>query len=268
MEKNSLLLIDNGFASQPSNGCHLLIHITEDSFSYAIIDQYSNTPKVLFSIQHLDQVGNKISTLFSTDSFLSLNFASIRVAVQTSNFMFLPEHLYDKKQTNSYLKFLNHAEKIEEHKHQELKIITLIGLNSELKKVLPEKTVFLPILSPLWTCINKSLAPCFLVDFGAGIVTFLYQKDANLIFQNSFAVCNLEEFNYFLLLVKQQLGLEETTSILMQGLVDEGDDYANCLKKYFLEVRLNLPKNIAYNKLTDQMPQHYFNTLLAIQLCE
>ncbi|MGY3052178.1 hypothetical protein ACVWYG_000365 [Pedobacter sp. UYEF25] len=268
MEKNSLLLADTDFASQPSNGCHLLLKISEDGFSYAILDQEQNVPKVLFSIEQSDLLLSKISKIFNSDRFLSLNFASVKAAVQTSNFLFIPEDLYEEKYIDNYKHFLNYPDEIKKCHHKNLSLVTLLGLQPELKSLLPEKTVFFPILSPLWICLNASLDPCFLVDFGARSVSFLYQKSGTLLFQNSFAVSNIEEFNYFLLLLMQELNLVETIPVLIQGLADEHDDYTNCLKKYFLEVRLNIPNNLAYNQLTDQMPTHYFNTLLAIHLCE
>ncbi|MET4083202.1 hypothetical protein ABIB40_003171 [Pedobacter sp. UYP30] len=268
MEKNSLLLADSSFTSQPSQGCHLLMQVTEDGFSYAIINQDDNTPKVLFSVQQPGPLNHEISQAFSNDHFLSLKFASVKVAVQTSNVLFLPEDLYEEKQTDNYHSFVDRPDEITKHRHADLKMVTLFGINPELKNLLPAQTIFFPILSPLWICANQGLSSCFLVDFGSNLVTFLYQKDGKLIFQNSFAASNIEEFNYFLLLVKQQLSLEETTPILMQGLVENGDDYANCLQKYFLDVKINLPKTLSYNELTAQMPQHYFNSLLAILLCE
>lgn len=262
------MLADDKFESEPKNGCDLLVQITEDSFSYAIIDQKTEKPKRLFSIQGKAEPYQEINQLFETDPFLSLDFASVKVGVQTSSFVFIPEHLYDTNQKKKFNKFLVETNNVREYHHEDLKLISLFSINNALVALLPARTKFLSALAPLAACVTQKNSDCFLVDFGSESVSFLYFKDGKFQFYNNFSVSDVEEFNYFILLVKQQLNIEVNTLILVQGLVDDGDDYFKRLTKYFLNVKLNRVEKIVYNEIIDELPTHYFNSLLSLQLCE
>jgi len=108
-----------------------------------------------------------------------------------------------------------------------------------------------------------------LLDFTAGSFNMLLLKDRKMIFQNSFQIAHPEEFNYYLLLLIQELKLSPSgTTVLLSGIIHQDDGYYNCLSKYFGDLRFNLPPANQFDQtILDDMPAHYYSSLLALDLC-
>jgi hypothetical protein len=111
-------------------------------------------------------------------------------------------------------------------------------------------------------------AESLLIDFTAVSFNVLYVKDKKIVFQNHYQSENGEEFNYFLLLMIEQLRLTDTIPVYLQGIINEDDEHYNCLLKYFNQLYFFLPAGKQNSELLADMPKHYFSGLLALDLCE
>jgi len=268
MSKNSLLLVDPGFKADASVNCHLLLKITNDSFSYAVINKNSDEINVIFDKQGCENVEQDLKSAFETDTYLSLKYGVIKAAVHTSNFIFIPNEWFDADNLSVYSKYMGSDGKVYAKHHDELGFNTLFSLDDKVQEKLPENTVFYPQSSPLLALFNHLSGNALLIDFTASSFNALFVKDKKINFQNHYDAETAEEFNYFLLLIIEQLGLTESIPVYIQGIINEDDDYYNTLLKYFNNLYFFLPAGKQNSELLADMPKHYFSGLLALDLCE
>ncbi|MFW0718772.1 DUF3822 family protein [Pedobacter sp. N23S346] len=268
MSNNSLLLVDPDFKADTSVNCQLLLKITNDSFSYAVVDQHSEQIKVIFDKQGCTDLDRDLQSAFESDRYLSQSYGAVKAAVHTSNFIFIPDEWFNPDDLSLYSKFLGSDEKLYTKNHNQLGFNTVFSLNEKLKEKLPENTIFYPQSSPLIALFNHLSGDSLLIDFTASSFNVLFIKDQKINFQNHYEAENAEEFNYFLLLIMEQLALTEAVPVYLQGIINEDDDYYNTLLKYFNNLYFFLPAEKQNGELLADMPKHYFSGLLALRLCE
>jgi len=267
MSNNSLLLVDPNFKADASVNCHLLLKITNDSFSYAIIDKGSEQVNVIFDKQGCEDVEQDLQSAFETDNYLSLKYEAVKAAVHTSNFIFIPDEWFAADDLNVYSKYLGSEGKIHVKSNEELGFNTLFSLDEKVEK-LPEETVIYPQSAPLLALFNHLTDDALLIDFTSASFNALYIKDKTIYFQNHYQSETAEEFNYFLLLIIEQLELNNSIPVYLQGIINEDDEYYNCLLKYFNKLYFFSPTGKQDSELLTDMPKHYFSALLALDLCE
>jgi len=268
MSKNSLLLIDPNFKAEASVNCHLLLKITNDSFSYAIVNKDSDEINLIFDKHGCTTVEEDLKTAFETDKYLSLNYSSVKVAVHTTNFVFIPDEWFDEDNLSVYSQYLGAEGKIYSKHNEALGFNTLFSLDKNIEQQLPETAIVYPQSAPLLAVSNHLADHALLMDFTSASFNVLYIKDKKVHFQNHYQSETAEEFNYFLLLLIDQLALNEVIPVYLQGIINEDDDYYNCLLKYFNQLYFFLPTEKQNSELLADMPKHYFSGLLALDLCE
>jgi hypothetical protein len=268
MSNNSLLLVDPNFKADASANCHLLLKITNDSFSYAVVSKDAEEINVIFDKQGCGDVQKELKSAFETDSYLSLNYAAVKAAIHTSNFIFIPDEWFDEENLAVYSKYLGTDAKMYAKHNHALGFNTVFCLDENVKAHLPENTNVFPQSEPLMVLFNHLADESLLIDFTAVSFNVLYTKDKKVVFQNHYESENAEEFNYFLLLMIEQLGLTDAIPVYIQGIINEDDEHYNCLLKYFNQLYFFLPAGKQNSELLDDMPKHYFSGLLALDLCE
>jgi hypothetical protein len=267
MSNNSLLLVDPNFKADASANCHLLLKITNDSFSYAVVSKDAEEINVIFDKQGCRDVHKELKSAFETDSYLSLNYAAVKAAVHTSNFIFIPDEWFDDENLAVYTQYLGSDAKVYTKHNKPLGFNTVFCLNEEVKTHLPAQTDLFPQSEPLVALFNHLANESLLIDFTAVSFNVLYTRDKKVVFQNHYESETAEEFNYFLLLMIEQLGLNEAIPVYIQGIINEDDEHYNCLLKYFNQLYFFFPAGKQNSELLADMPKHYFSGLLALDLC-
>jgi len=268
MSNNSLLLVDPKFKLDSSVNCHLLLKITNDSFSYAVVNKAAGQIHVIFDQQGLEDIEQGLKSAFETDSHLSQKYGTIKAAVHAQNFVFIPDDWFNADNLSVYSHFLGADGKINSKHHQEQGFNTLFILANKIEDNLPANTVLFPQSSPLLALSNHITGDALLIDFTAFSFNILYTRQGKTNFQNHYEAENADEFNYFLLLIIEQLGLDESLPVYLQGIIDEDDNNYKTLLKYFNNLYFFLPAGKQNSELLDDMPKHYFSGLLALDLCE
>ena len=271
--KNSLLLLDPDFDPHTAPQCNLLLKITKDSFSYAIINQEHKELKAVFDEQECMNTLQTLKRLLKNDPYLSYPFKEVKIAVNTDNCVTVPNKLFSSDALTSYTNFFSNSDSsklhIKPNYHFDFTAVFNLqqGMENELdthfesaKKVDHQA----PLLS-LAARVENGL----LFDFTALSFSILQVKDGKLCFKNTFETINAEEFNYYLLLLLKQLepAVKEMPVYLM-GIVNTEDEKHLILQKYFKNIQFTLPQNdkLDYTILED-MPAYYYSNLLAIDLC-
>lgn len=272
--KNSILLVDPEFDPNTASDCNLLLKITGDSFSYAIIDKTSKQLKAVFDEQECTDLKTALTTALKQDVYLKIPFKDIKVSVYTPNTITIPDTLYADQDLNVYAKFFAEEQSATLYSRPfarfgftsifNLQLFTEEALNTYLVNAKRfEQNA--PVLALAPATGNTVL----LLDFTVGTVNALLMNDGRVIFQNTYEIADAEEFNYYLALMIQELALDTlTTEVLLSGIVHDEDGFYACLNKYFNLISFNLPPaGDIDHAILDDMPAHYYSSLLALDLC-
>lgn len=273
--KNSILLVDPEFDLNTTADCDLLLKITPSSFSYAIIDKSCRQLKAVYDEQECNNVPATLTARLKNDVYLTLPFNEIKAAVYTENTVNIPDELYDPTQLNQYSKFFttDHSTNLYTRSFKSFGFTSIFSLQQ-----FTENTLFAALKNcrlytqnaPVLALATQKDKTILLLDFTATSFNALYAKGKKLIFQNFYQIDNAEEFNYYLLLIISQMNINTSaTEVHLSGIIHAGDECYQCIQKYFGAIHFNLPpiKEID-NKILDDMPAHYYSSLLALDLCE
>jgi hypothetical protein len=271
--KNSLLLLDPEFDPHTAPQCNLLLKITKDSFSYAIIDQEHKALKAVFDEQECHNTLQTLKRLLKNDPYLSYPFAAVKVAVTTDNCVTVPNILFTTDAVKSYTNFFSNSDSSKLHMkpNYHFDFTAVFNLHQGMENELDahfETAIKVDHQAPLLSLaarVEKGL----LFDFTALSFSLLQVNDAKLCFKNTFEILNAEEFNYYLLLLLQQLGpAVKEMPVYLTGIVNTDDEIHRILQKYFKDIRFTLPQNDKLNyTILEDMPAYYYSNLLAIDLC-
>ncbi|MNK03548.1 hypothetical protein D3C87_213970 [compost metagenome] len=273
--KNSILLVDPEFDLNTAADCDLLLKITPDSFSYAIIDKGSRQLKAVYDEQECEHVPAMLANKLKNDVYLTLAFKEIKAAVYTENSINIPNELFDPKQLNQYAKFFTEAQSNTLYTRPFktfgfTSIFTLQQFTEETLATSLNNCKLYAQNAPVLALAAQHNKTSLVLDFTASSFNALYSTAEKLIFQNYYQTDNAEEFNYYLLLIINQLNINTAdTEVQLSGIIHSGDDYYQCITKYFSNINFSLPpaKEIDH-KILDDMPAHYYSSLLALDLCE
>ena len=273
--KNSILLVDPEFDPSTAPDCNLLLKITADSFSYAVINKSSKQLKAVFDHQECDDIAADLLFALKNDSYLGLPFREIKVSVYTPNSIAVPDEFFNPEELNSYANFFTADQSSVLYTRPVARfgftsIFNLEQFTEEMLDTYLTGAVRYEQNAPVLALSTAAESTSLLVDFTVGSFNaLLLDNNGKLIFQNSFQTETPEEFNYYLLLLIQQLQLHTAdVHVLISGIIHEEDGYFTCLQKYFNYIRFNLPPaDDIDHAILDDMPAHYYSSLLALDLC-
>lgn len=271
--KNSLLLLDPQFDPNTAPDCNLLIKITNDSFSYAIINQESQHLKAIFDQQECPNISQTLQSNLKNDPYLKHSFKAVKVSVATNNSITVPAKLYQQKDIPAYLNFFakNPSEQVYIQENKDFDFTAVFDLQPDFEDSLNttfESPVKFELTAPV-LALTAGVSEGMFLDFTALSFTVICIADSKLVFKNSYEIENAEEFNYYLLLILTQLEIDrEKTSVYISGIINEGDNRHLILQKYFEQMSFNFPLNKHVDcTILDDMPMYYYSSLLAIDLC-
>lgn len=272
--KNSILLVDPNYQSENSKQYGLIIRLGINSFSYAIIDGKSNSVLALYDEQECADATRQFVQHLVVDSKLNHQFDFVKFACFSENTVIIPKELTFEDP------ILAHKNYFPKHNQEDLQLFDferadhyiIYSIPAEIKKIIEKlaaKVAYLPSCAGIF-CSHKPIRPQVLsLDFAASSFNIIFFTANHLIFQQSFEIDNVDELNYYLLLLLDQLRIDfDNTEVVLSGIIHEGDDRHALLKSYFVEAKmLELDYDLEKGILED-MPKSYFLSLLAIQECE
>lgn len=271
MNSNSILLIDPEFDPSTASDCNLLIKVGVDSFSYAIINNAQNKVIAVFDEQECNDVAQKFAIKLKTDYYLTLNYHSVKIAVYTPNVITIPNALYVEDDIASYTQFFGDSNFGNVYVQPENDFRTLFAFNSEVDELI---NAHFPLAKKYH--VNICLLPQdgttmqqFAIDFTVSAFNMVYRKNGQLIFQQTYEVASAEEFNYYLLLLINQLNIKlDQIELNLTGIINQDDDKHNTAKQYFNKVQFKEAAFGLQQEVLEDMPPHYYTSLLALNECE
>lgn len=273
--KNSIILVDPDFDVNSAEDCDLLIKVTADNFSYAIIDGSKNRLMVLYDHQECENVLAILCDVLNEGHYFSIPFRTVKASVFTRNTIAIPNDVFDSENLDAYAKFFSEPQSEQLHlqslKGQEF--TSIFNLDHAMEELLITRFGISKIFdhtAPLIALSNFITEKHLTLDFTVGTFHAILTDCGKLIFENSYEVEDAEEFNYYLLLILKQLSIDPgLTEISLSGIIHEDDKKFDVVKKYFSKIDFNTPNTEKLdNKILENMPNQYYSSLLALRSCE
>jgi hypothetical protein len=273
MNNKSILLINPDFDPSTTEKLSLTVKIGTDTFSYAIADDEHQLLYAVYDEQECEDGNQKFLERIKVDSYLTLNYKSVKVATTTSNFACIPNQMATDDFAKLQTAFWGNEEGTTLYKQEQNDdFTTVFSLPKSTEqaidnawiqnKKLYEKAGLLQIIS------TKS-KDAILIDFTVKSFHIIYQKDQKVIFQQSYQFDDAEEVTYYLLLTSKQLSIEtKNTQAKLSGIIHQGDEKWNSIAEYFDDVEFLPVVSRLDISILDDMPAHYYTNLLALHECE
>ena len=268
---NNILLTDPAFDLSMASACNLLIKIGMDSFSYAIVNRSTKKVIVLYDEQECTNSLFNLSERFEKDSNLNLPYQETKLAIYTDDEISIPNDFFDENSVELHSKLLKNNTFKNTFKQNHFNFTTIFGLNKSLQDILTTQLSNLKIYphsAGLLALAEDFKDSQLFLDFTANSFNALFIKDEKVIFQKCFETENIEELNYFVLFLINQLSINcIDITVHLSGIINEGDNKYQCLQKYFSKIEfVKLNSEILLNILED-MPAHYYTNILALNKC-
>ena len=271
--KNSILLLDPEFDPIMAPQCNLLLKITNDSFSYAIINQDSKNLEAIYDEQDCGNITNTLKTKLKNDPYLNYSYNAVKIAVSTGNCITIPNELYTAKDLITYTNFFSGdiSKTLHIKNNVAFDFTSIFNLQQKLEndldnhfKITSKQEQSMPVLN-----MAEAIENGLLFDFTSLSFTVIQIINNKLVFKNNFEIENGNEFNYYLLLLLKELQIDfKQTPVYLSGIINENDQNYKILQKYFDQIQFNLPQNKEINcSILEDMPAYYYSSLLAIDLC-
>ncbi|RZL48182.1 MAG: DUF3822 family protein [Pedobacter sp.] len=269
--KNSILLIDPNFDPATAKDYTLLVKVGAKSFSYAIINKENKKVIAVFDEQECEDGAIKFAERLKTDSYLTLLYREVKVAVHTENSIAIPAELYNEDLLSANTQFFNGSVNdnlyVNQQAHFGFNTIFAFPKNTDQTINFTEGTKYTENAG-LLALAEKLNETALILDFAVNTVNVIYLNDEKIAFQHGYEIDHIYEFNYYLLLMINQLTIKSSTKIYLAGIVHENDEKYNCLLKYFNQPEFLSVGNALDQQIVDDMPAHYYTSLLALNLCE
>lgn len=269
---NSILLIDPTFDPASASVCNLLVKVGLDSFSYAILNKETKQVSAVFDEQECENGAQKFTERLKTDSYLKLPYQEVKFAFHTANTIAIPNDLFNEQDLDIHSQFFTetHPGNLYSQAQDHFGFTTIFTLPKAIDTSLEGFTNGKKFEqnASLLSIAEKLGETTLLLDFTVNSFNVLYVKNQQVVFQQCYEVENIEEFNYYILLIINQLNinLQETTLNLI-GIVNKDDEKYNCLLKYFNKADFISITNNLNQEVLDDMPSHYYSSLLALDQC-
>lgn len=270
---NNILLIDPAFDPAASSACNLLVKVGTDHLSYAILNKETKQVYVVFDEQECEDGTLKLAERLKTDPYLTLAYQEVKTAIHTPDSIAIPNEAYNENSLTTHSKFLTGANQSNLYTQSldHFGFTTIFALPKATDQLLSTH-----LSNPkryqhnagLFALAENVIGTALFLDFSVGSFHALYLKDQQVVFQQCYEIENIEEFNYYLLLIINQLNINpKETHIHLAGIIHQEDEKYNCLLKYFTSIQFIDIDNQPEQEILDEMPLHYYSSLLALDLC-
>ena len=283
MMNSQIHLTDEQFSLNNTAGSHLLIRLSDSSYSYAIVDKDQNRPGVLVEKKlgmHAESmsIAEKLEIILADNGYLKGDFRKVKISVETKAFTFIPEELYSSADLPQYSKFIGSQpdSAVLSSSIRPYGITTVCAIDEDLTvnlKSLFNDPLLVSQANPFIAGIHKLVIAGnpegLFLNFNRDNFEAAIIRNGTLEFYNIFDITNADEFNYFLLNLISQLTLDRSTAVSVGGKIEKEDQHFLRVAKYFDKILfLNVELMEKAPDLFKQVPPHRFFSLLSLDLCE
>lgn len=274
----TLHLKDKNYLPDQAGLCELLIKHNKHKLSYAIRNIQTNELYVIYDAALSAPMEETLLGLAAQYPYLNSRFGQVKLSSETFNFIFIPTELYAETSASSFKNFVQSTWPGSTLTNRMLdgtvQAICAVenSVTAPLKKMFPNAVVYSQSEALIESAVKASAASEGLkvvIQFNSGTFEMVLVSNGEFVFYNIFSFENADDFNYYLLLVKQQFELQPDTPVLLAGEIEKYSELYRRIARYFQHIRFcdstALVKHPDSFKL---LPSHQFFSLLSMSLCE
>ena len=282
---HDICFIDKSFDHEQSNLYHLSIQISLDGFSYAILDipkgKYTVLKSFNFFLKRPRLLFMKVKEVMSEDQYLNLKFKSVDIIYSTENFTLVPQAFYQHGSADKYFGFNHETDKgyyVEKTLLPKAESWCIFNVPENLKEYLSLKFPKASMKHNLFPFVEKALKENknfpyrkqVHLNFSRTYFELIVLSGTKLLLCNQFNYAGESDVIYYILYVFDQLKLSpDSTELIFHGRFHQTEPMYQTLKKYIRKSTFAKPTStFNYSYTFNQLPEHYFTTLLDLYKCE
>ncbi|MGV3706246.1 MAG: DUF3822 family protein [Arcticibacter sp.] len=273
----TLHLKDKTYLPEQAGLCELLIKHNKHKLSYAIRNIQTNELYVIYDAVLSAPMEDTLAGLGAQNAYLNQRFGRVKVSSETFNFVFIPAELYAESSSSSFKNFVQSTKPSSTLTNSMLegKVHAISAVEdaviSPLKKMFPDAVIYSQSEALIESALNGAATEGMkvIIQFNSGTFEMVVVANGEFVFYNIFSFENADDFNYYLLLVKQQFELQPDTPVLLAGEIEKYSELYRRIARYFQHIRFS--DSTALVKHPDSfklLPSHQFFSLLSMSLCE
>jgi hypothetical protein len=283
-----LKIKDTRFSIDDLQDYSLLLQSGEREFQLAVVDTKTNRCLLLehYNLHNLNTEAEHqqlIEALFGDHHLLTAGFwHSVRFAVKNQRFSLIPAALFDKDQTEAYLRLTSPilpADKLLYYRHLKNSIITVFGAEQRFIDWLQHRYPNLKIqvihhLSAfvegvLHSPDHSSDSDLFLL-LENGMLTAVIAQGNKLRFANMFRCSEPSDFVRYVMMILQQFKLSQaSTKVQLWGNITPDSSWFKELRPYLGNLSFgSRPPFLKYPFVFDEAAEQRFYDLFSLYLCE
>lgn len=256
-----------------------------DRFSYAILDDENHLLALKSYLINVDLTASKklppaLQEIFIEDEILKLPFQKKMVGFINNKCTFVPHKFYELEEVDTYLsKQVGSLEsdQIFVDDVEMMKAKNVYAFDQEVyflvKGYLPNARFIhnsTSVLQGFMSNQNSTSGKKVYVNVKGDHLQIALLDNQELIFSNSFAFQNEQDFIYHVLLVFNQFGLStEFNSIVLSGQITKDSKIYRMLFRYINKIQFSeAPSDIQLGSNYQGIPTHFFFDLFSLGLCE
>lgn len=274
----TLHLKDKNYLPDQAGSCELLIKHNKHKLSYAIRNIQSNELYVIYDGVLSGSMEDAFSGLAAQNEYLNQKFGQVKVSSETFNFVFIPTELYAETSSSSFKNFVQSTKPTSTFTNSMLegKVHTISAVEDNLitplKKRFPNAVVYSQAEALIESALQGSLDASGLrayIQFNSGSFEMVIVSNGEFTFYNIFSFENADDFNYYLLLIKQEFELQAETPVLLSGEIEKYSELYKRIARYFHHIRFcDSTSMVKHPDSFKLLPSHQFFSLLSMSLCE
>ena len=282
---HDICFIDKSFDSEQSNLFHLSIQISLDGFSFAILDiprgKYTVLKSTNFFLKRPRLLFMNVRELMSRDEHLNLKYKSVDIIYSSENFTLVPQAFFQNGSADKFFGFNHDIEKgyiIDKTLLPKAEAWCIFNIPENLKEFLTLKFPRATIRHNLFSLVERALKENKNFPDRKQVHLNLFRTYFELVVLsgtklqlcNQFTYSGENDVIYYVLYVFDQLKLsQDTTELVFHGWFKQADPMYQTFKQYIRKTVFARPTSIFnYSYTFNQLPDHYFTTLLDLYKCE
>ena len=280
-----ICFIDKTFDNTQTNSYHLSIQISMDGFYFSILDIARGKYVVLnghhFFLKRARLLLKHVREVIESEEILNHDFKSVDILYSTRKFTLVPQAFYSRVLLDKYLWFNNVLEKgfvMGKNLLPNAGCWCVFDIPQNLSEYLTAKFPGSTVKHHLFPLVedvlirNRTASEKGQVhlNFSRESFEMVVVTGSKLIYCNIFAYKTERDILYHVLYTFEQLKLSpEQTELILHGQIPQVSPVYHLFKKY---VRLTsfarLDTTYQYSYTFNQLPEHYFTSLLSVYKCE
>lgn len=280
-----ICFIDKTFDNTQTHLYHLSIQISLDGFYFSVLDIPRGKYVVLtghhFFLKRARLLLKHVREIIETDEILGHDFKSVAILYSTRKFTLIPQAFYSRTALDKYLWFNNVPEKgfgVVKQLFSHAGCWCVFDIPQNLSEYLAVKFPESPVRHNLFPLVEGVLKQNH-SSSGKGQVHLNFSRDTfemvvtsgtRLIHCNIFPYKSERDILYHVLYAFDQLKLPpEHTELVLHGQIPQVSPVYHLFKKYVRKTSFaRLDTTFQYSYTFNQLPEHYFTSLLSLYKCE